>query len=108
MKKSVPAQLTLQLGKNIKSDSMRLGRDVFMDCLIESNPPIDELIWLFNDKPLTHNGSAGVIMSNQSLVLQRIKIENRGHYQCVAHNSMGRSYSNKLLLKPECKFQLTF
>lgn len=82
---------------------MKLKEDVFMDCEIESNPPIENLNWLFNDKPLAQNVSAGIIMSNLSLVIQRIKLENRGQYQCSAQNSMGKSHSNKLQLKPKCK-----
>lgn len=84
-------------------ESIRLGSDVFFECIIESNPQIDDLTWLFNDEQLTTNVSAGVIISNQSLVLQRIRMEQRGQYQCVAHNSMGKSHSNKLELRPQCK-----
>lgn len=82
-----------------------------MDCNIEANPPIDDLVWLLNDLPLVANVSAGIIMSNQSLVLQRIRIEHRGQYQCVAHNLIGKSFSNKLDLRPKfepiCDYSLT-
>lgn len=74
-----------------------------MDCNIKSNPPIDDLIWLFNGQPLTTNVSAGIIISNQSLVLQHIRVEHRGQYQCLAQNAIGKSESNKLDLKPKCK-----
>lgn len=100
---SVAAQLNLQYGTNIKEDLIKLGSDVFMDCAIEANPPINELIWLFNDEPLVANVSNGIIISNQSLVLQRIRVENRGQYQCAARNAIGLSRSNKLSLKPKCK-----
>lgn len=96
--------MSLKYGTSIREESIKLGKDVFMECLIESNPPEYNLTWLFNDKPLAHNVSAGIIMSSRSLVLQRIKIENRGYYQCEAHNAMGKSMSNKLSLNPECKY----
>lgn len=99
----VPAQLTLKLGADIKPDSIKLGNDVFMDCNINANPPINDLIWLFNDQPLQPQANSSIIMSNQSLVLQGVRIEHRGVYQCLAHNSMGKSQSNKLYLKPKCK-----
>lgn len=71
-----------------------------MDCSVHANPPIHDLSWLFNDKPLTHNANKGIIMSNHSLVIHGIKIEHRGHYQCVGQNAIGTSVSNKLQLWP--------
>lgn len=85
---------------------MRVGSDVFMECQLDSNPPIDDLSWYFNDQPVYANVSAGMIISNQSLVLQRIRIEHRGKYQCAAQNLIGRSISNKLDLKPKCESSL--
>lgn len=94
--------MNLKFGRGIEPNTIKLREDVFMDCDIQSNPPIENLNWLFNDKPLNQNVSAGIIMSNLSLVVQRIKIENRGQYQCSAQNMMGKSHSNKLQLKPKC------
>lgn len=84
-----------------------------MDCNIDANPPIDDndLTWLLNDRPLLANSSAGIIMSNRSLVLQRIRVESRGSYQCLARNSVGKAASNRLELRPKfepiCDYNLT-
>lgn len=74
-----------------------------MDCNVRSNPPISskDLTWLHDDQPLSSNASAGIIMSNQTLVIQKIRLEHRGHYQCVAQNPIGRALSNSLELKPK-------
>lgn len=93
-------RLQLKLGTNIWADSIRLGSDVFMDCSIESNPPIEELGWLHNGRPLVANLTSGVYMSNQSLVLRHIKVQQRGSYECQARNQLGQSTSNKLELRP--------
>lgn len=71
-----------------------------MDCNVQANPAIHDLSWSFNDKPLTEDANKGIKMSNHSLVIHGIKIEHRGHYQCVAENALGRSASNKLILRP--------
>lgn len=50
-----------------------------------------------------HNSSGGVIMSNQSLVLQRIDRSAAGLYNCIANNVEGQGESNALALPVKCK-----
>lgn len=96
-----PPILNLSLGANIRVDNIKIGTDVFMDCDVQANPPINDLVWMFNDKQMqARDLPEGVIMSNLSLVVQRIKIEHRGTYQCVAQNLMGKTASNRLELRP--------
>lgn len=44
------------------------------------------------------NNLDGLIIINNSLVLQRVKMEQRGQYACLASNSEGISESNKIEL----------
>ena len=50
------------------------------------------------EKPLYHNLSQGIIISNMSLVLQRVGRAQSGIYTCVAHNSEGDGVSNPITL----------
>ncbi|KAF4525670.1 hypothetical protein B566_EDAN010659, partial [Ephemera danica] len=52
--------------------------------------------YILNDILLSHNTSARVIRSNQSLVLQKVTRQSAGHYACAAVNSEGEGVSNKL------------
>ncbi|KAG7164470.1 Nephrin-like 1 [Homarus americanus] len=56
---------------------------------------------------LQHNVTAGVIISNQSLVLQRVARTASGNYYCVASNIEGDGQSNPIRLKvkyaPVCR-----
>lgn len=52
---------------------------------------------------LVHNVSAGVIISNQSLVMQQVARAQAGHYACHARNAVGRGTSNTLTLDVKCR-----
>lgn len=56
---------------------------------------------------LTHNASARVIRSNQSLVLQRVTRHSAGNYSCSAINAEGETVSNQLELRVKCKYTIS-
>lgn len=84
-------------------NTIREGSDVYFECSIIANPWVNDVSWLFEGRPLYSDPSAGVIVSNQSLVLQKVRRENRGKYQCVSSNSEGQGTSNKVFLRVNCK-----
>ncbi|XP_075548035.1 protein turtle homolog B-like isoform X1 [Dermacentor variabilis] len=100
-------RLSLSLGANMKHKAIREGSDVYLECNIQANPAVSEVGWKFEGKPLYSNVKQGVIISNQSLVLQKVRRESRGHYQCVAANVEGEGESDRVLLRvhyaPVCK-----
>ncbi|KAG8189767.1 hypothetical protein JTE90_017684 [Oedothorax gibbosus] len=100
-------QLTLGLGSKLRHNHIQEGRDVYLECGISANPGVSEIGWRFEDRELHTNKSAGVIVSNQSLVLQSVRRTNRGRYTCTADNSEGKGESAPLYLKvqyaPVCK-----
>ena len=53
---------------------------------------------LFQGNVLQQNPRAGVIMSNMSLVLQRLTRHRSGHYVCRVANSEGENVSNPIRL----------
>lgn len=105
-----------------------------MECRVKANPPVKEVVWLHDDRPIhslmsgdpnmmlddqtlsssslssssstsTSIGST-VIMTNQSLVIQKVHRSHRGRYQCVAFNEQGESISDSLYLKVNCEYFL--
>ncbi|XP_054713711.1 hemicentin-2-like [Uloborus diversus] len=100
-------QLTLKLGSKLRHSHIQEGKDVYLECAIIANPPVSEIGWRFEDRELHTNKSAGIIVSNQSLVLQSVKKSNRGRYTCTADNSEGKGESAALYLRvqyaPVCK-----
>ncbi|KAF8763288.1 Kin of IRRE-like protein 3 like protein [Argiope bruennichi] len=96
-------EVSLQLGANIKYSTIKEGNDVYLECVIKANPPVSELTWFFEGVPFYGNSSAGVIISNQSLVLQKVRKEHRGNYKCLAANTEGQGQSLELLLEVRCR-----
>ncbi|XP_021946674.2 uncharacterized protein LOC110844711 isoform X2 [Folsomia candida] len=102
-----PPQPVLKLGTPLKETDLKEGDDVYFECQIKSNSPIHKLKWMFNDRQLQHNVTAGVILSNQTLVLQLVTRRNAGNYTCQASNMVGTTVSNVFPLRiqyaPVCK-----
>ncbi|MPC85573.1 hypothetical protein E2C01_080354 [Portunus trituberculatus] len=51
---------------------------------------------------ISHNISAGIIQTNQSLALQRLTKTSSGQYTCAASNKHGSSGSNAVQLSVKC------
>lgn len=100
---SVAPQVSLNFGPNIVTDNIREGSDVYLECHIKANPWIKEVLWLFDSKPLLTSQSSGIIVTNQSLVLQKVRRQHSGRYQCMAFNIEGDSLSDAIDLKVKCK-----
>ncbi|XP_065338847.1 contactin-2-like isoform X4 [Cloeon dipterum] len=100
--------LTLQMGSTLNADDIKEGDDVYFECHIKANPKIYKKIWLHNNREIVQNVSAGVIISDNSLVLQGVTRFNAGYYTCIASNSEGKGSSNPVELRVMCRpFPLT-
>ncbi|KAH6930704.1 hypothetical protein HPB50_017355 [Hyalomma asiaticum] len=100
-------QLNLRLGSKLRHQHIQEGNDVFLECDIRASPWVTEIGWRFEGRDLASNASAGIIVSNQSLVLQKVDRRERGRYTCTATNGEGIGESNAVNLRvrfaPTCK-----
>ncbi|XP_055708974.1 nephrin-like [Phlebotomus papatasi] len=94
-----PPIVTLRLGSTLSAEDIKDGEDVYFECHVQANPQWRKLYWLHDGVILTHNASARVIRSNQSLVLQRVTRSSSGNYSCSAVNAEGETVSNQLSLR---------
>ncbi|KAM7345206.1 sidestep VIII [Cochliomyia hominivorax] len=90
--------VTLELGTNSMNSTFREGIDVFFECNIKSNPWINNVSWRHNGNILENNIGEGIIVANQSLVLQNVSRARSGIYTCVGSNREGDGESNPVHL----------
>ncbi|KAF4525470.1 hypothetical protein B566_EDAN004882, partial [Ephemera danica] len=95
------------MGTSLTPKNIREGTDVYFDCRVRARPTAYKVEWRHNGRPLAHNASAGVIISNQSLVLQRVGRNSAGNYSCVGFNTEGDGESGAFFLDvlyaPTCR-----
>ncbi|CAH2217743.1 jg15076 [Pararge aegeria aegeria] len=98
---------TLKMGSNLNPNHIKEGDDVYFECSVQANPRASRLAWYKETIEIQHNASFGVILSDQSLVLQSVNRTASGDYSCLAHNSEGSASSNSVSLQvryaPLCK-----
>ena len=58
---------------------------------------------MFQGKRVEENVPGGVIITNHTLVLQRVKLKDAGLYTCVASNSIADGESNAVKLDIKCE-----
>ncbi|XP_023711739.1 nephrin isoform X2 [Cryptotermes secundus] len=102
-----PPIVSLMLGSTLNPDDIKEGDDVYFECHVKANPAWRKLSWLHNGVLLSHNQSARIIRSNQSLVLQKVTRQSAGNYVCIATNREGETVSNELTFRvkyaPTCR-----
>ncbi|XP_023326509.1 protein turtle [Eurytemora carolleeae] len=102
-------RLSLSLGRTLDPSEIKEGDDVYLECSIISNPPVNRLEWYHEETQLFHNSTAGILLSNQSLVIQGIDESGKGGYTCRAENKQGNSTSNivniRIKYRPMCRHQ---
>ncbi|XP_069943594.1 nephrin-like isoform X2 [Cherax quadricarinatus] len=91
-------EVELALGRALDPQSIKEGDDVYFDCTIHANPLAHRVTWYHNGDLLETNKSAGLLISDQSLVLQKVKRGRAGEYTCAAHNLEGQGLSNAVKL----------
>ncbi|XP_063889128.1 nephrin-like isoform X2 [Scylla paramamosain] len=91
--------VSLAAGRTIDMGDIEEDDDVYFECSVKANPRTYKMVWLHESEELRHNPSRGVLISNQTLVLQHVTRASSGNYYCVASNIQGDGHSNPLRLK---------
>ncbi|XP_076350494.1 basal cell adhesion molecule-like isoform X6 [Tachypleus tridentatus] len=86
---------------------VQTGDDVYFYCLYDSNPEATKIEWQFWRGTLINNPRSGILVHDQSLILEKVGRAQSGTYRCLVDNCEGREDSEVLKLNikyaPICK-----
>ncbi|XP_069969605.1 nephrin-like [Penaeus vannamei] len=103
---SYKPNVSLSLGRSLNPQMLREGNDVFFECSVDANPAPYKVKWLHEGVEILHNVTAGVLVNEVILALQKVNRQRAGKYQCEASNVEGDSTSNEvainILYRPRC------
>jgi len=88
----------LKLGDTLNRSNIREDDDVYFECRVRSYPPVKAIIWKHNGRRLKGDKNGGIIISGNSLAIQKIKREFGGNYSCTASNDVSKVESNLINL----------
>ncbi|XP_064098553.1 LOW QUALITY PROTEIN: uncharacterized protein LOC135209720 [Macrobrachium nipponense] len=88
----------LSLGKPLEAENIKEEDDVYFECNVKSNPKLHRIEWYHNGQEILQDINAGVVVSQQSLVIRGVVRSHSGSYTCVATNAQGRGVSNTFFL----------
>ncbi|KAK8758946.1 hypothetical protein V5799_003422 [Amblyomma americanum] len=97
--------VTLRLGHPFRELEIQEGGDVYLECVVNANPPSAEVHWSkdgvedFATRTLNGSTLPDVVISGRFLALQKARRSFSGRYACSATNSEGTTTSNSLRLK---------
>ena len=100
--KSLPVDARVKRFRQRPLKSLRLA-SAYEPIFITKHDFKYHLQQIFQENPLVHDVQSGVIISNQSLVLQNVRRDCSGIYTCVAHNIEGDGTSNPMTLNVRCE-----
>ncbi|KAL5283989.1 hypothetical protein ACFFRR_006326 [Megaselia abdita] len=101
-----PPTAEMKMGLSLNPEDIKEGDDVYFECKIEANPKPYKMFWYRNGKEIQHNASVGILLTDQSLVLQSVSKTEAGDYTCAGINTEGKGTSTAVALKiryvPNC------
>ncbi|XP_050043269.1 neural cell adhesion molecule 1-like [Dermacentor andersoni] len=87
-------RVQLRLGHQMSFDNIRERTDVTFLCVIDANPPVEEVQWTFNGRELRPAPTAADMLGGKrpmrnNLVIRNVGTTHSGNYSCLGANSEG-------------------
>ncbi|CAL4125964.1 unnamed protein product [Meganyctiphanes norvegica] len=94
-----PPTAKAKLGHSLASAKLKEGDDVYFTCTVSANPPASQIIWYHEGQIQVQSKSEGIILSGDSLVLQKVSRRRAGEYSCAASNTLASVTSKPVNLR---------
>ncbi|CAH4035797.1 unnamed protein product [Pieris brassicae] len=91
--------VSLKMSSSNNSNHITEGDNVYLECTARANPRPSKFFWFKQGIQLEQDTSAGVFVSEQSLVLLNVIRNGSGEYKCAAQNDEGKATSNPVNLQ---------
>ncbi|XP_069182562.1 uncharacterized protein [Procambarus clarkii] len=88
--------VSVKLGRNLVPTNIKEGDDLYFECEATAKPPPHKVTWSHNGVQL--QSAERVLVTNMTLVLQKVSRANAGSYICHATNSEGSAASQPIPL----------
>ncbi|XP_068205338.1 uncharacterized protein [Palaemon carinicauda] len=92
---SIDSGSSSSLDSGLPSSGLREGSSATLTCVTRANPPVYNLTFMFNGRPLHRQN---VITKGRSLTLLELQHQDSGLYTCLASNTEGDGESNAVAL----------
>ncbi|XP_068205345.1 B-cell receptor CD22-like [Palaemon carinicauda] len=99
---SIDAGSSSSLDSGLPSSGLREGSSATLTCVTRANPPVYNLTFMFNGRPLHRQN---VITKGRSLTLLELQHQDSGLYTCLASNTEGDGESNAVALHIDCEYE---
>nr|XP_028570379.1 vascular endothelial growth factor receptor kdr-like isoform X1 [Podarcis muralis] len=94
---SVKVKTVPYIMENFTDFEVNVSGKIVLECKVNGTPK-PTIAWLKNGYPITP--ASGISMENNTLVIERVKKDDEGHYKCKAINEMGQD-STQAFIKIE-------
>ncbi|XP_062997910.1 vascular endothelial growth factor receptor kdr-like isoform X2 [Elgaria multicarinata webbii] len=84
---SIKVKMVPYIMENFTDSEVNISGKIVLECKVNGTPkPV--IAWLKNGYPIA--AASGISMENNTLVIERVKKDDEGHYKCKAVNEMGQ------------------
>ncbi|XP_034239040.1 synaptogenesis protein syg-2-like [Thrips palmi] len=101
-------RVTATLGAKLNASNIKAGDDVYLECAVDARPAASAVTWAHNGEAVQSSLSAGVVVTERTLVLRRVSKLAAGDYACHASNAVGRAHSPALTLVVMCTYNAIY
>ncbi|XP_022689879.1 hemicentin-2-like [Varroa jacobsoni] len=104
-----PPIVSLSLGEGLSLSRLVEGSDVYFECLVSANPPLNHIRWTLNDRELPQDPD--IVLQGTYLALRNVSaVKLNGRLNCDVSNSLGSMRSNDVELRiqypPRCRTEV--